>query len=34
MRRCAYTRCPQLIPNGERYCSEHKRARDHARGTA
>ena len=31
MRRCAYTRCPQLIPNGERYCSEHKRARDHRR---
>lgn len=34
MRRCAYTRCPRLIPNGERYCSEHKRVRDHARGTA
>ena len=31
MRRCAYTRCPQLIPNGERYCSEHNRARDHRR---
>ena len=34
MRRCAYTRCPRLIPDGDRYCSEHKRARDHARGTA
>lgn len=34
MRRCAYTRCPQLIPNGERYCSEHKRARDNERGSS
>ena len=34
MRRCAYTRCPRLIPNGDRYCSEHKRARDHERGSA
>ena len=34
MRRCAYTRCPRLIPDGERYCSEHKRARDHERGSS
>ena len=34
MRRCAYTRCPRLIPNGERYCNEHKRARDHERGSS
>ena len=31
MRRCAYTRCPRLIPNGDRYCDEHRRARDHRR---
>ena len=34
MRRCAYTRCPRLIPNGDRYCDEHRRARDHARGNS
>ena len=34
MRRCAYTRCPRLVPDGERYCVEHKRARDHERGSA
>lgn len=33
LRRCAYTDCPQLIPQGDIYCAEHKRARDHARGT-
>lgn len=34
MRRCAYTRCPRLVPDGDRYCSEHKRARDHERGNS
>ncbi len=34
MQRCAYTRCPRLIPNGDRYCDEHRRARDHARGSS
>ena len=33
MRVCPKPGCPTLIPAGSRYCSEHERAYDRARGT-
>lgn len=33
LRVCAYTRCPKLVQPNERYCNEHKRLINKARGT-
>ena len=32
-RRCPASGCPRIITNGARYCTEHARAYDQARGT-
>lgn len=33
LRNCQHTRCPLLIPAGQRYCQQHKREHDRQRGT-